>query len=169
LHQEWKNSVHLASLCHVLASENAGVDPGEALLAGLICDIGKFPILHFAENFPRKYWNPEDLQAALETLHRRVGVYVLARWDFPRELTELPMIAEEWLHNSGPKLTLSDIVILAKLHSYIGTPKSYGLPTINSIPAFGKLEGGGLNPEHTLNVLHAAKEKTAHSMSLLQG
>jgi HD-like signal output (HDOD) protein len=166
LQDEWKKSVYLSSLCYVLASENGGVDAEEALLAGLVSDIGVTPFLYFAENFPREYWSPEDITLCLPWLHGPVGAFVLRRWDFHDEMVEIPLLAEDWFHDSGPELHLSDIVTLSKLHSYIGTPKMAELPSINSIPACGKLKDGQLSPEHSLNVLHQAKDKINQSLKL---
>lgn len=166
LQEEWKKSVYLSSLCYVLALENGGIDPEEALLAGLVSDIGVTPFLYFTENFPREYWSPEDVTQALPWLRGPVGAFVLGRWDFHDELVEIPLLAEDWFHDSGPELHLSDIVTLSRLHSYIGTPRMAELPAINSIPACGKLKNGELSPEHSLNVLHQAKDKINQSLKL---
>lgn len=45
----WKNSVYVSSLSFVLADESGSINPEDALLAGLVCDIGIVPLLHFAE------------------------------------------------------------------------------------------------------------------------
>lgn len=166
LQEEWKKSVYLSSLCYVLALENGGVDPEEALLAGLVSDIGVTPFFYFTENFPREYWSPEDVALALPWLRGPVGVFVLRRWDFRPELVEIPLLAEDWFHDGGPELRLSDIVTLSKLHAYIGTPRMAELPAINSIPACEKLKDGQLSPEHSLNVLHVAKDKINQSLKL---
>jgi len=166
LQEEWKKSIHVSSLCYVLASVNGGVNAEEALLAGLISDIGATPFLYFAENFPREYSSADEISLALPWIRGPVGAYVLSRWNFSPELVEIPLVAEDWFHDSGPELALSDIVILSKLHAYIGTTKRAELPAINSIPACGKLKNGQLSPEHSLNVLHVAKEQIIQSLKL---
>lgn len=166
LRGQWKQSIYLSSLCYVLAAENGRFDQEEALLAGLVCDIGAVPLLYFAENFPREYWSPEDLSAILPWLRGPLGAYVLDRWDFPADLIEIPVLAEEWFHDSGPELTLSDIVILSKLHACIGTSRMNMVPAINSIPACGKLKNGALSPEHSLGVLHQARDKISEALRL---
>ncbi|MGR9054195.1 MAG: HDOD domain-containing protein, partial [Gammaproteobacteria bacterium] len=51
MQQLWKNSLYISSLCYVLAEECGGnkIQPEDALLAGLVCDIGGIPLIHFAE------------------------------------------------------------------------------------------------------------------------
>jgi len=159
LHRQWEMGIKLSSLCYVLAAENEGVSEEEALLAGLVADIGVIPYLYFAEKFPREYWSPDEVESAIPHIRGPVGAFLLKKWDFPADLIEIPTLAEEWYHDSGNILALSDIVILSKLHSYIGTRRMAELPAINSVPACSKLKDGRLSPAHTLNVLHEAKDR----------
>jgi HD-like signal output (HDOD) protein len=131
----------------------------EALLAGLVSDIGVVPFLYFTENFPRDHWSAEEVTDIIPWIRGQVGALVLQRWDFPAELVQIPMASEDWLRDSGPELSLADIVILSKLHAYIGTPRFAELPAIDSIPARGKLRNGELSPEYSLKVLLDAKDK----------
>jgi len=168
LYEEWKKSIYLSCLCYVLASDNRGMDAEEALLAGLIADIGVVPFLYFVENFPREYWSPIDVAEALPWIRGPVGTFVLNRWDFAPQLMEIPQRAEDWFHDSGQGLHLSDIVVLSRLHSYIGSPRMVELPSINSIPACGKLQNGELSPAHSLKVLHDAKDKISQAMKFFE-
>lgn len=168
LHRQWETSIKLSSLCYVLAAENEGVSEEEALLAGLVADIGVVPFLYFAEKFPREYWSPDEIESAIPHIRGPVGAFLLKKWDFPADLIEIPMLAEEWHHDSGNALALSDIVILSRLHSYIGTRRMAELPAINSIPACAKLKDSRLSPTHTLNVLHEAKERIDRTMKFFK-
>lgn len=166
LHDTWKRSVHLSSLCYVLAAENRGVNAEEALLAGLVCDIGIVPFLNFAETFPSASLEAEEIAEAIPFLSGPTGARVLDKWDFPPKLMEIPLLAEDWFHDSGENLQLSDVVMLSRLHSYIGTPKMAELPPFSAIPAARKLHDNALSPEHSLSVLHQAREKIAATMKL---
>lgn len=166
LHDTWKRSVHLSSMCYVLAAENRGVNPEEALLAGLVCDIGIVPFLTFAESFPSARVDPEEIMEAIPHLSGPTGARVLDKWDFPPKLMEIPLLAEDWFHDSGEHLQLSDVVMLSRLHSYIGTPKMAELPPFSAIPAARKLRDNALSPEHALRALHQAREKIAETMRL---
>lgn len=169
LRDEWKKSINLSCLCWVLATENGGVNPLEAQLAGLIADIGVVPFLHFVENFPRQYWTQEELDLVIPYIRGPVGSFALSKLEFPQELVDIPMLAEAWFHDSGPGIHLSDIVLLSRLHGYIGTPRMSELPAINSVPACSKLRNGELTPELSLKVLHEAKDKINQSLRLFEG
>lgn len=166
LHEQWRKSVYLSSLCFVLAGENGGVDREQALLAGLISDIGVLPFLHFLGNQPGEPWEADEIQSILDHVRGPVGSFLLNQWRFPEELANIPLLAENWCYESGQPLGLADIVILSKLHSYIGTPHMAELPAINSIPAFSKLKEGRLSPEFSLDMLVRTKHKIQQTMKI---
>lgn len=169
IHDEWKNSIYLSKLCRALAEGLPSVNPKSAQLAGLVANIGKIPILAFAENFPTNYWKPEDLFNVLHALQDRVGAYVLAHAGFPQELVDVPLIAEDWLLDNGKPLSLSDIVVLAKMHSVWGTEESSRhLPSITVMPAFSKFSRGRLSPERSLQLLNEAKRKAGRVFKLFK-
>ncbi len=163
----WKNSLYVSSLSFVLAQECSNINPEDALLGGLVADIGAIPLLHFAEQFPDGGPSYHELQAALPYLRGPVGMLMLHTLGFPEQLGNIPYHAENWLYDSGPDLTMTDIVILAKLHSYFGSQNGSGLPYINSIPAYSKLSHGKLNPDFSLMVLQKAQARVNAAMHLL--
>jgi len=164
----WKNSLYVSSLSFVLAQENGTVNPEDALLAGLVSDIGTIPILHFAEQHPDEYPNLAVLESAIPFLNPSVGTLVLHTLGFTPELADIPKFADDWFYESeGDRLNLVDIVILAKLHSYFGTHRAKEIPYISSIPAYTKLKNSKLTPDFSLDVLHKAKHRINAAMNFL--
>jgi HD-like signal output (HDOD) protein len=164
----WKNSLYISSLSFVLAQENGSPNPEDALLAGLVCDIGTIPILHFAEQYPNEYPNLDVLDSAIPFLNPPVGSLVLHTLGFAPELADIPKYAEDWFYESeGDRLNLVDVVILAKLHSYFGTNRAKEIPYLNSIPAYTKLKNSKLTPDFSLDVLHRAQHRINAAMNFL--
>lgn len=164
----WKNSLYVSSLCFVLAQESGSVNPEDALLAGLVSDIGIIPILHFAEQNPDEYPNLDILDSAIPFLSPPVGSLVLHTLGFAPELASIPQYAEDWFYESeGNKLNLVDIVILAKLHSYFGTSRAKEIPYLNSIPAYAKLTNSKLTPDFSLDILQKANHRINAAMNFL--
>jgi len=155
----WKNNLYLSGLSHVLASISKQKVPEEALLAGLICDIGAIPFLNFVSNLPEDYYTEEDIIKSLPVVKGVVGASILKKWDFPEEFIQVPLLSEDWFQHTEDSLTYTDIVVLSRLHNKIGKKESSDLPAIISIPAASKLKNISLSPENTLNILHDAKEK----------
>ena len=163
----WRKSLHVSSLSFVLAQESGQVNPEDALLAGLICDIGVIPLIHFAEQYPGDAPNFEDLQSVMPLLNTAIGALALYKLGFPNEIAEIPKYTEDWYYESeGDALTIIDVVILAKLHSYFGTARAKDLPYINSIPAYAKLKNGKLNPDFSLDILAKAQQRIDDAMRL---
>lgn len=164
----WKTSLYISSLSFVLAQENGSPNPEDALLAGLVCDIGTIPILHFAEQYPNEYPNLDVLESAIPFLSPSVGSLVLHTLGFAPELADIPKYAEDWFYESdSDQLNLVDVVILAKLHSYFGTSRAKEIPYLNSIPAYTKLKNSKLTPDFSLDILHKAQHRINAAMNFL--
>jgi len=161
----WKRSIYVSSISYVLAKETKKVDPEEALLSGLIVDIGIIPLLNFVGNLPADFYTEKELKEAVGFVRGIVGKCVLEKWDFPEQLVDIPLYASDWYHPTGAELTLLDIVILAQLHSKIGQNNQITYPAISSIPAASKLEDASLSPEYSLAILHNAKDKINNALS----
>jgi HD-like signal output (HDOD) protein len=167
MHNLWRRSLYVSSLSFVLAEETGGINPDDALLAGLVCDIGIIPLLHFAEKYPDEYPDIAELEAAIPHLRAPIGTLVLHTLGFDESLTRIPHHSEDWHYDSGEAVSLVDIVMLAKLHSYFGTKQANNMPYINSIPAYAKLKDDKLTPEFSLYVLQKANQRIKDAMSVL--
>jgi len=163
----WRHSVDVAALCYVLAKHTANLNPEEALLAGLLHDIGMIPIISYAEKYPRVATDPAQLQEAAKELRGEIGGVILKKWNFPEEIT---MAARKGWDFSRPSSSLPDycdLVIAAKLHSFIGTPKAKDLPAFEDIPALHVLGLDRGGPASSLKILEEAKEQIAEARSLV--
>lgn len=162
----WKQSLYLSGLSHVLASHSLQQKPENALLAGLICDIGVIPFLSFVANLPPDYLNDQEIVQAIPVIKGPVGAIVLKEWDFADEFIDVANSSSNWFQNNGDSLTLTDIVVLSRLHALIGKKVTTDLPAITAIPAAAKLKNFALSPENTLAILHDAKAKIHEALSI---
>jgi HD-like signal output (HDOD) protein len=166
----WHRSLHISSLSFVLAQEDGRVKAEDALLAGLVCDIGAIPLIHFAEQHPQDYpgFHLEELEMAMPYLNPPVGALVLNTLGFSKEIVEVVKHAEDWYYESTDAfLTLADVIILAKRHSYFGSERSKTLPAIQDLPAYRKLKNSTLTPDFSLDILVKAQQRIDAAMSLL--
>ena len=161
--EAWRNSLLVSQIASSLAIDTKKVSPDNACLGALICDIGVFALLHFAEHFPSEYCNITELDQAIPFVRGTIGGLILTNWGLPEELAQLPELAENWYHDSGDTLTVSDIVILSKYISYMGS-KMAELPILSDLPAFNKLPPGVLSEEHLSKLLHKAESKVKRIM-----
>ncbi|TXK95586.1 cyclic nucleotide-binding protein, partial [Methylococcaceae bacterium CS4] len=163
----WRRSLYVSSLSFVLAEEVSSINSDEALLAGLISDIGLIPLLRFADQYPDEQPEIEQLESAVPFVRAPVGTLMLNSLGFSDNLMSISHHSEDWHYESGGRLSLIDIVILAKLHSYFGSQKTHHLPFINTIPAYAKLKNAKLTPDFSLNVLRQANQRIKAAITIL--
>jgi len=164
----WSRSREVASMAYVLAEITPGMNAEHAMLAGLIQNIGTIPILNYLERYP----NVKDLEGKVDEITRKlsaqVGGDILRKWEFQGDLIEVVENAENWLYESGSKkATYADIVIVARVHTYIGKETNADLPAFDKIPSFKKLGKDGLTPKQSQLVLSKSLDKIAEIKALL--
>jgi HD-like signal output (HDOD) protein len=163
----WKHLSYVAPICHELASVTPGLAPDQALLCGLLHDIGSLAILGAARSKPELAENPQMLDRVISNLKAEVGAMVLRKWEFPDYFVQSALHAEDWMVNIGDEADYVDIVVVAQLHAYVGTPMMARLPRLDLVPAFHKLALGKLTPRHSIGILDNAKEQIRELRELL--
>jgi len=161
----WLQSIKVSSISCTLAQLTQKVDPDEALLAGLLHNIGALPILTFADSLPEGTYQPTDIDLCISEIHGQIGSIILEKWGFPNNLRQIPLQSTNWFTSTTEDLNLNDIVLLAKYHNILASPGKTELPLIITLPAFQKLEKQPLTPQMSLQILHDAKQQIAETMS----
>jgi putative nucleotidyltransferase with HDIG domain len=160
LREIWEHSTSVAAISHALASAFTDLSPEQAMLAGLVHDIGALPILTKAEDFPELLENEAELNLIIRKLHPKIGKAILQTWNFPPELVKVAIEHEDLTRNSE-KIDFVDIVTVANLQSYMGSSHPVTKEDWSNIPAFAKL---GLC--HDVNVIEM--EETADDIKETQ-
>ena len=143
LRDVWEHSTEVAAISSALASQFTKLPPDQALLAGLVHDIGALPILSRAEDVPELLENEALLDNIIAKTHAKIGEAILRKWNFPQELIAVASEHENLARDSA-QTDLVDVVIVANLQSYIGTDHPIAQTDFNKVPAFAKL---GLQPD----------------------
>lgn len=138
LREIWEHSTEVAAICHVLARQFTKINPEQALLAGLIHDIGALPILTKAEEYPELLANEEVLRNIMIKLHPRIGGAIVRSWHFPPEFIDVVEQHENLQYDSA-EADLLDLVIVANIQSYMGGTHPLARMEPGYIPAFSKL------------------------------
>jgi len=163
----WKHSTHVAALCYVLAKHDKRFNPELAMLIGLLHDIGIVAVLNYARGFPLEARQPEVIDQASKRLRAQTGSLILRKWGFPTEFIIAALEAENWHRDKGVTPDYCDLVIIAQLHSFVGTSKAFSAPAIHEVPAHSRLALGELTPRLSLKILDEAREQIDHAVSLL--
>jgi len=171
LQQTWKNSTYTAAVACVIAEHTkSSFDPDEAVLAGLLQDIGCLPLIDKAAKYPDLI---EDDQAMLFLYDRyaaSIGVAILKKWGLHEKFIDVVKNRDNWKYNLEPEVNLTDLVLLAKLHTYLGQTLLKPIPRINLVPSFVKLQvEAALSPQKSLQFVEDAKQKIAETRRALGG
>jgi HD-like signal output (HDOD) protein len=132
LRETWEHSTEVASLSHVLCRHFTKLSPDQATLGGLIHEIGKLPILTWADDHD---WDEALIDKVCEELHPDLGRLILKAWEFPAELIDVPVQCHQFSRVAS-KVDYVDIVMVANLHSYSGSEHPYAKMDWSKIHAF---------------------------------
>jgi HD-like signal output (HDOD) protein len=165
--QLWQHSGYVAALCHELARMTPGLEPAQAMLCGLLHDIGALAIIGAARGKPELMENPELLDLVVSKLKAEVGAMVLRKWEFPKYFIQVALHAEDWMEDITEAPDYVDLVVVAQLHSYVGTEYMSDMPRLDLVPAFHKLALGKLTPRHSISLLENAREQIRELREML--
>ncbi|MBK8161604.1 MAG: HDOD domain-containing protein [Gammaproteobacteria bacterium] len=163
----WRHSTEVGAISMVLAKLTGHLEPEQALLAGLLHDIGVVPILCHVQGDGALPVDAAALDQAIAELRGEVGAMILRRWGFHEPLAQAALMADEWNYDSGARADYADLVILAQLHSYMKAGKGADYPQMEQVPAFAKLAPDSLTPQASLKVIDQAKGEVAEVIRLL--
>jgi putative nucleotidyltransferase with HDIG domain len=162
----WRHSTQVAAISYALAAHCTNLKPDEALLAGLVHDIGALPILTRAEKYPELLQNESALLDVVRRMHCEVGKTILMAWDFTPELITAVAEHETLQRSHGQAADYADVVLAANLQSRIGTDHPHNRLDWNTVPAFAKL---GIGAEVSVISMEDTAEQVEEMQRLLAG
>lgn len=141
----WTKSVGVAAISRMLASLVPELKAEQALLAGLIHNIGVLPILVMAEKH-NVFRDKMSLENIIYLLQGRVGKLVLESWDFPQYLIDVVTQCDEF-QRMPPNADYVDLVQVSLIQGNYLNGQGKGLD-LGLCTAFRRLN---LDPD--LNVI----------------
>ncbi|MBS0286151.1 MAG: HDOD domain-containing protein [Proteobacteria bacterium] len=139
MRQAWQHSGEVAAASYVLANFSKAFPPEEAMLAGLLHEIGILPILTFAEKNSEIVQDPELFEILIQKFSHDLGESILTSWQFPRYIAEVPKLMADMYRNI-PQPDLADIVLVAKLHALKNTNSPLNKINKIDLPAYQRLK-----------------------------
>jgi putative nucleotidyltransferase with HDIG domain len=156
LHRIWERSVQSAAIAYVLARDSRCADPDDALLAGLLHDIGVFYILSRTADYPELFEDRDAIDVAISDWHAAIGHAILEAWDFPARIAQAVNEHEnrDRVHESEhPDLTDVLIVASALAHRHNAAHQD---PALGDIPAFARFN---ISTETSIARLNESKDE----------
>ena len=142
--QVWEESVQIAALSRVIAGGHDHLDKDQAMLAGLIHNIGALPVLAMADNYDELLEDAAELERVINALSPEIGSRILQMWDFPEALVEVTRNFLDLGYRSEGKANYTEVVMVARLQTLEGTEHGVPMSEWVNVPAFTKV---GVEPE----------------------
>ncbi len=115
--QTWQQSNYVAAISYSLAREKTDINPEEALLAGMIHNIGVLPLIlrlnDINELRDNQQLRKHVADIVIPKLYPRAGKLIMDTWNFPSELSQIALTHQDLTLPSNDGPTLSDIVQVA--------------------------------------------------------
>lgn len=137
--QVWEESVQIAALSRVLAGGLDHLDKDQAMLGGLIHNIGALPVLAMAENHDELLNDADELDRVIAALSPTVGSRILNMWDFPPSLINVTEHFLDLDYQNEGEADYADVVQVARLESLVGKADSIAMTEWASIPSFQRV------------------------------
>lgn len=163
-HKTWEQGVNVSAISRAISAFVPHLNSDEAMLAGLLHQIGKLPILTLAEKLPEFRDSPSRLEKLLEKAHPHVGKIIMDTWNFPEELKRVASDYVDFQRDHPGPADYVDVVQVAFLQSIAGTDHPACRVDWATVPAFAKL---GLQPDAEILEIEGISDEIELAQSLL--
>lgn len=116
-HSLWEHSVQSAAAASVIARQMTHQNADEAMLAGLIHDLGAFYMLYRATQYEELRHRPESIKYLIVQWHESIGVSLLNALGLPDEIVEATIDHDHMRATPTKIKNLADIIYVANMLS----------------------------------------------------
>lgn len=155
----WKHSLRSASAAYVIAKRLTKIDPDEAMLAGMVHDIGGFYMIYRAAQYEELVLRPDTTKYLVIRWHESVGHSLAIALGLPTKVADALIDHDQPRPIPQPPKTLADVVYLSNLlaggvFEWLDEPSRLPATEIDKLEALAQ----SLNEEITV---HEESLKTA--------
>lgn len=85
---EWQRAAQTAAACYLIAELCGAAEPDEALIVGLIHNIGRIYLFSRTQRYPGLFACPADVDEIVARWHTSIGRAIVESWNLPEETAE---------------------------------------------------------------------------------
>ena len=111
----WNRSVRVAAFSFVLAKTYTKVNAENAMLAGLLHDVGKFYILNRANHYQSLFTSQRALWNLVDAWHSNIGAAILENWEVSEDIRNAVQNFGNLAYVHRGAFDLTDVIFAADL------------------------------------------------------
>jgi HD-like signal output (HDOD) protein len=165
LEELWQDATHVAALSYSIASRVKGINADEAMLAGLLHNVGKIYILARANRHGKLFKDPATLQQILRDWHSNIGKAIVDNWGFPEHLSAAIGEHENVERHAGHADVTDVLTVAVMITTFSGQEADLEL-NMQGVLAFARLN---LDNAKCANIMKDCAEEIAALRSALGG
>jgi HD-like signal output (HDOD) protein len=158
LEELWHESTMVAALCHAVATRTKGINSDEAMLCGLMHNVGKIYIYARANKHPGLFNDKPALHDIMRNWHANVGKAIVENWGFQSQICEAVGDYEDLEREGGEVADLTDVLgVSSMLAAFLGKETDLEL-NMQGIKSFARL---GLDNNKCVFIMEDCAEEIA--------
>ena len=114
-HALWDHSIKTAAAARIIAKNLTRLNPEEAMLAGLIHDLGAFYMLYRATQYEELRHRPDSVKYLIIQWHESIGVSLLNAIGIPEEIVDATVDHDQVRPTPSPIRSLPEVVYVANM------------------------------------------------------
>ena len=114
-HALWEHSIQTSAAAYVLAQEMTRLNRDEAMLAGLVHDLGAFYMIYRAAQYPELRIRPDSVKHLILQWHESIALTLLASLGMPEEVVNATTDHDQLRELPEVVRSLGDIVYVGNL------------------------------------------------------
>jgi HD-like signal output (HDOD) protein len=155
LERLWQEATMVAALSYVVAARVKRINADEAMLTGLLHNVGKIYILARAQRHADLFKDPPVLAQVMRDWHANVGRAIVENWGFPEHLVDA-VGEQEHIDRDVAQPDVGDVLTVAVMMAgFVGHEADLEL-NMQSVKAFWRL---GLDNDKCVHVMRDCVEE----------
>jgi len=151
----WQEATMVAALSYSVASRASSVNADEAMLAGLLHNVGKIYILARANRHDSLFRDPAALPQVMRDWHANVGKAIVENWGFPERISEAVADHENIDRTVGHPDVTDILSVAVMMAGFMGHEADLEL-NMQGVKAFWRL---GLNNDKCVQIMRGCAEE----------
>ncbi|RMG33634.1 MAG: HDOD domain-containing protein [Gammaproteobacteria bacterium] len=164
----WQDSVEVAAIARVLATDLPGLSPEQAMLAGLVHNIGALPVLTKLDLDLGFEADKQTVVRLVDEVGPSLGQEMLTQWQFAEEVARVPVECLD-LRRERAEADYADLVLVARLEHLATHARLDDATCPMRWPEYSAFARVGIETEVTVLEMEGPAEQIAEVRELLNG